>query len=91
MNGGYIMIDCGGLELTSQTSQNIPGLFAAVKAAVKANKPIMAYNCEWEDDVMTPMNVMITPRSSGNYIATASTLQIEIEPNDDVNIYNLVS
>ena len=91
MNGGYVMIDCGGLELTSQDSQNIPGIYDAVKAAVKANKPIMAYNCEWEDDVMTPMNVMITPRSSGNYIATASILQLEIEPDDDVTISSLVS
>lgn len=91
MVGGYAMIDCKGLELTSESSQTITGLYRSVQEAVKSNKPVYAYNCEWEDDIMTPVSVMITPRSNNTYIATASTLQIVVAPDDSVTIINMLA
>lgn len=91
MNAGYILIDCKGLELTSQNTQTITGIYDRVTQAIQTGKPIIAGNCQWENDVMTPISVMVTPRSSGNYIATASTLQMEIDPNDGVTIINMLA
>ena len=91
MNAGYILIDCKGLELTSQNTQTVTGIYDRVTQAITTGKPIIAGNCKWENDVMTPISVMITPRSSGNYIATASTLQLEIDPNDGVTIINMLA
>lgn len=91
MNGGYVMVDCTGIELTSVVKQTITGIYNQVKRAVATNKPIFAVNCTWEQDVMTPIQVMVTPRSSGNYIATASTLQLEIDESDGVTIINMIS
>ena len=91
MNGGYVMIDCTGIELTTETAQEVPGIYAAVKKAVACNKPIYAVNCKWESDIMTPVAVMITPRSSGDYIATASTLQLDITADDTVTVINMLA
>lgn len=88
---GYVIIDCKGLELTSQTKQTITGIYNRVRDAYNTGKPCICYNCLWEDDVMSPFNVMINPRSSGNYIATASTLQIEIDDEDGIEITNMIS
>ena len=35
MNGGYIMIDCKGLDLTSREEQTISGLYKDMVTAIK--------------------------------------------------------
>ena len=48
MNGGYVMIDAKGLDLTKgSTSQTIAGIYDEVKKSFESNKPIFAYNCVW--------------------------------------------
>ena len=91
MKGGYLNIDCTGVELTTETVQTVAGIYDRIVSAVKANKPIFAYNCTWENDIMTPIAIMVTPRSSGNYIATASTLQLEIAPDNTVTVINMLA
>ena len=91
MKGGYLNIDCTGVELTTETAQIVAGIYDRIVSAVKANKPIFAYNCAWENDIMTPIAIMVTPRSSGNYIATASTLQLEIAPDNTVTVINMLA
>ena len=90
-NGGYIMIDCTGIELTTQTKQTITGIYDRMKAAVNSGKPIFAINITFEDVYMSPISVMVTQRPSGNYIATASTLQIEVDEDDGVTVINMLS
>lgn len=88
---GYIRIDCKGLELTSDTKQTITGIFNRVKEAYNADKPCVAYNTKWDNYKMSPIYVMINERPSGKYIATASTLQLEIDSEDGVTITNMLS
>ena len=90
MNGGYIIVDCTGLELTAQSKLTISGIYKQVDAAYKTGKPVLAVNCTFEDDIMSPVYVMVNPRSNGNYIATASTLQITIDEDDGVTIVSFV-
>lgn len=91
MKGGYIMIDCGGMNLLSETSQTISGLYTKVAKAVTRNKPIYAYNCVYGAGVpITPIQVFAI-KESGNYICTASILQITVESNDAVTITSLIS
>lgn len=87
---GYIIIDCEGLELTDSTKQTLTGIFARVTEAYNTGKPCIAYNCTWDNYKISPISVMINPRPSGNYIATASTLQIEIDPQDGVTVINML-
>lgn len=42
MNGGYITLDFGSLDLAVETKQTITGLSASLENAVKSEKPIYA-------------------------------------------------
>lgn len=87
---GYVTINCEGLELNTSDPQTIPGIYARVTEAYKTNKPCYVYNATWDQELMTPISVMITYRSSTNYIATASTLQVEIDNEDTCTIINML-
>ena len=92
MKGGYINIDCSGLDLIKGSEeQTISGLYERVKSAYKANKPIFAYNAIWDDKgLVTPIQVFVI--DFGTYfICTSSTLQIIVTNQDKVTINNMVA
>ena len=90
MNGGYIMIDCTGLDLTKgMTPQIIIGLYATCQTAMKTGKLICAYNCTWGVIPVTPIPVFLIQINETEVIATASTLQIIVGSNDTVTINNM--
>ena len=41
-NGGYIILDCGSLDLAEESKQTITGLTARLAEAIKSGKPIYA-------------------------------------------------
>lgn len=92
MNGGYIMIDCTGLDLTKgSTPQTINGIFDRVKEAEKTGKPIFACNCKWSTNgIMSPINIFTMDSSATLVICTASTLQINVNSDDSITITNMV-
>lgn len=92
MNGGYIMIDCKGLDLTKgSTPQTINGIFDRVKEAEKTGKPIFACNCNWSTNgIMSPINIFTMDSSASLVICTASTLQINVNSDDSITITNMV-
>ena len=90
-NGGYVMVDCSGLDLIKgNTPQTISGLYKRVQAAMDTGKPIQACNCVWDDKPVTPVNTFAI-QWDGYIICTASTLQIIITSLDSVTINNLVA
>lgn len=92
MNGGYIMVNCEGLDLTKGTTpQTITGLYAACQAAMKTGKPICAYNCTWGVIPVTPIPVFLVQINETQVIGTSSTLQIIVGNNDSVTINNMVA
>lgn len=92
MKGGYINIDCSGLDLTKGTTeQTITGLYQTVKSAFKANKPIFAYNAIWgTNGIVSPIQVFIVDFGT-KFVCTTSTLQINVTNQDKVTITNLIS
>ena len=92
MKGGYINIDCSGLDLTKGTTeQTISGLYQTVKSAFKANKPIFAYNANWgANGIVSPIQVFVVDFST-KFVCTTSTLQINVTNQDKVTISNLIS
>ena len=92
MKGGYIMIDCKGLDLTKGiTEQTITGLYNQVKEAHKLNKPIYAWNCIWgTDGKVSPIEVFAII-FDGYIICTSSTLQVKVTNEDVVTVINLIS
>ena len=91
MKGGYVLVDCKGLDLTSQSTQTITGLYAKVKKAMATGKMIIAENMIWGDDgYISPVHVFgIDMGSTYGIYCTASTLQIRISPADVVTIVNM--
>lgn len=92
MNGGYVMIDCKGLDLTKgSTEQTISGIYPRLQACMETGKPIFANNCVWgTDGGITPIAIMAI-QFPGYVIATASTLQIVVTESNVITIRNLVS
>lgn len=91
MNGGYIIIDFGDLELTSESKQTISGIYKQVDLAYKTGKPILAAHCTLNDELLSPVEIMVSPsaETAGNYIATSSIYQIEIDDDDGATITSL--
>ena len=92
MKGGYVLVDCKGLDLLSESTQTIAGLYARVKAAMATGKMIIAENMIWGDEVDRPISPVpcfgIDMDDYGIYV-TASTLQIRISKLDVVTIVNM--
>lgn len=90
MNGGYVMIDCTGLDLIKgQTPQTIPGMFNLVKNAMKTNKPLYCVNANWDNSYCSPIQVFAI-EFDGYIIVTASTLQVNITEEDVITITSMV-
>ena len=89
MNGGYVLVDCTGLDLIKgSTQQTIPGIRDRVINAMKTNKPIMAVNANWDGAFVSPIFVFAIEIGT-DIICTASTLQIVIAKNGKVTINNM--
>lgn len=90
MNGGYIMLDCTGLDLIKgQTPQVIPGMFNLTKEAMKTNKPMFCVNANWDGKYCSPIQVFAI-EFDGYIIVTASTLQVTITEEDSITITSMV-
>ena len=91
MKGGYVLVDCKGLDLTSESTQTITGLYAKIKAGMATGKLIIAENMIWGDDgTISPVHVFaIDMGSTYGIYCTASTLQIRVSPADVVTIVNM--
>lgn len=93
MNGGYVMIDCKGLDLTSNEEQTINGLYNDMVKAIKTGKPLVAYNCVWgsnNDSPMTPIPFFAQNWNSSMVVGTASILNITCTNADKVTVTSLV-
>lgn len=86
---GYISIDCKGLDLLSESSQTISGLYAAIQEAITSGKPIYAINMVWgEVSDISPVQVF-TVQFDGYVVCTAATLQVIVTTADAVTVNNL--
>ena len=91
MRAGYVLVDASGLDLLSETTQTIAGLYDKCVAAMKTGKMIIAENIIWGDDgVISPIALFAIDMGStyGIYL-TASTLQIRVSPANVVTIINM--
>ena len=91
MNSGYILVDCGGLELNSDSTQSITGLYNRAKAALATGKPVFAVNCLMNDGYCSPVSVAAWQENSTTIIATGHVFRVSIESDDDVTVTNLIA
>lgn len=88
---GYILFDCGGLDLNDSTKQEIEGIYDRAKEALKTGKLVIATNCVMSDMPCSPCAVIAWDQGSDGIIATGHVLRIVIAENDGVTVTNLVA
>lgn len=93
-SGGYQIIDCGGLDLTSAELQTIKGLFAKAKKACEDGTFVLASNCVWgsnNDAPLTPLPCFLQKWSDSLIVATCSVKSVQITDEDVCTIVDLAS
>lgn len=90
-NGGYVMVDCGGLDLNDSTEQTIDGLYDRAKEAMSTGKPCFCTNCVMSDTPCTPVSVVAWDEGDSGIVATGHVLRVLIAPDDGVTVINLVA
>ena len=90
MNTGYIMVDCGGLDLNDSTEQTIDGIYARSLKALATGKPVYATNCVLSDMPCSPVSVAAWDEGT-QIIATGHVFRVSIAPDDGVTVTNLVA
>lgn len=88
---GYCVVDCKGLNLLSQDSQTISGLYARCAAADFTNNLVIATNCQYGEGVELSPIPVFGIKEDNVYIFTASILQIRVSSDDSVSIVSLLS
>lgn len=88
---GYILFDCGGLDLNKSAEQEIDGIYDRAVEALKTGKLVIATNCVMSNMPCSPCAVIAWDQGSDGIIATGHTLRIVIASDDGVTVTNLVA
>lgn len=91
VNSGYLLFDCGGLDLNDSTEQTITGIYNRAKDALATGKPVFATNCVMSDMPCSPCSVIAWDQGNDGIIATGHVLRIVIAKDDGVTVISLVS
>lgn len=79
MKGGYFMVDLGGLDLTSASSQSTSALYPQLQAAMKQGKPVVGYNSKFgSGKPATPVALTLFQYDTTTVYAYTGVLQIAV-------------
>lgn len=93
MNGGYILLDCKGLDLTGgSTPQTIAGSWESAKTALKSGKPIVAENCVYGTGVpVSPVTCFGWYISTTEIVIVGATLHIHVKNDNTCIVIDVAS
>ena len=90
MNGGYLLVDCTGIDLTSQSEVTISGIWKKAVTALAQKKPIIAHNCVYGTGVkVSPVTCFGWYISSTEIVIVGATLHIHIKNTDKVRVLDV--
>lgn len=93
MNGGYVMVDCKGLDLTGgNTPQTITGIWNDAKTALQAGKPIVAHNCVYGTGVkVSPVTCFGWYISTSEIVIVGATIHVHIKSDNTVTTLDVAA
>lgn len=92
INSGYVMLDAGGLDLSSTDPQSIPGSWARVMESVTSMKPIIAYNMIYgTGKEVTPVSVFGWPIAADEYVLVSATLHVHVKDDDTCTVLDVTT
>lgn len=90
MIGGYYLVDCEALDLTSDTTVTKTGFWNKAKKALAQNKPLVAYNCYYgSGKLVSPVPAFGWYLSSTSIVIVGATLHIIISSDDSVIVQDV--
>ena len=90
MKGGYVMVDCEGLDLTSESPVTKTGFWKKAVAVLAAGKPIVAYNCVYgSGKPVSPVTCFGWYLSSSSIVIVGATLHIIVGDDDSVVVQDV--
>lgn len=90
MKGGYVIVDCEGLDLTSQSKVTKTGFWNKAKKVLAAGKPIIATNCIYgTGKPVSPVTCFGWYLSSDYIVIVGATLHIIIDKDDGVVVQDV--
>ena len=90
-NGGYIMVDCKGLDLSIGTAQEIDGIWNEADRAIKAGKPIVAGGALYGTAPVTPVTGFGWRIAADEIVIVGATLHVHIKNNDTATVLDVAS
>lgn len=92
MTTGYLLVDCTGIDLTSDTEVTVTGIWNKAVTALKQNKPIIAHNCVYGTGVkVSPITCFGRYISTTEIVIVGATLHIHIKNTDKVTILDVAA
>ena len=92
MNGGYIMVDCTGLDLTDTNAQSIDGIWDKAVEAIDADKPIIVHNCEYGTGVkVSPVTCFGWYIDTDEIVIVGATLHIHIKNDNTATVLDVTA
>lgn len=90
MKGGYLMVDCEGLDLTSDTKVTKTGFWNKAVKAIAGDKPIVAYNCVYgTGKPVSPVTCFGWYLNATTIVIVGATLHIIIDSDDGVIVQDV--
>lgn len=93
MKGGYIMVDCKGLDLTGgSTPQTITGIWDDAKKALACGKPIVVHNCVYGTGVkVSPVTCFGWYISTTEIVIVGATIHVNIKNDNTVTTLDVAA
>ena len=90
-NGGYIMVDCTGLDLSISTSQEIDGIWDKAEKALNQKKPIIAHGCKYSTADVTPVTCFGWRIAADEIVIVGATLHVHVKDNDTATVLDVAA
>ena len=84
MNGGYTLIDMTGVDLNDLGTKE--GLYNAIKAAVKANKPMVLYGIVNNTQAFSPIVAFGGVESSTSVFVSFFPVTLHVDSDDAITM-----
>lgn len=91
MNGGYILVDCSGINLALSTAQEVPGIWNKAVKAMNQNKPIIAHNCKYGTAPVSPVTTFGWYIAADEIVIVGATLHCHIKDDDTVTVLDVAA
>lgn len=90
MKGGYILVDCTGIDLTAESAQTVTGIWKKAVTAIASGKPIIAQGCVYgTGKPVSPVTCFGWYISSTEIVVVGATLHIHIKNDDTATVLDV--